>query len=43
MKKPTDWGENICRWCEWQGLTFKSMPTAHTVQQQQKAKNATEK
>ena len=36
-------GENICKWCEWQGLNFKSMSTAHTVQQQQKAKTATEK
>ena len=36
-------GKNICKWCEWQGLNFKSMSTAHTVQQQQKAKTATEK
>ena len=27
-------GENICKWCDWQGLNFQNIQTAHTTQQQ---------
>ena len=27
-------GENICKWCDWQGVNFQNIPTAHTTQQQ---------
>ena len=29
-------GENICKWCDQQGLNFWNIQTAHTTQQQQK-------
>ena len=29
-------GENICKWCNWQGLNFQNIQTAHTTQQQKK-------
>ena len=25
-------GENICKWCDWQGLNFQNTQTAHTTQ-----------
>ena len=28
--------ENICKWCDWLGLNFQNIPTAHTTQQQRK-------
>ena len=28
-------GENICEWCNQQGLTLKDIQTAHVAQQQQ--------
>ena len=35
-------GENICKWCNQQGLNFQNIQTAHTTQQQ-KTKNPIEK
>ena len=32
-------GEIICKWCDWQGLNFQNIQTAHTTQQQQKTNN----
>ena len=29
-------GENTCKWCDWQGLNFQNIQTAHTTQQQGK-------
>ena len=29
-------GGNICKWCDWQGLNFQNIQTAHTPQQQTK-------
>ena len=29
-------GENICKWCNWQGLNFQNVRIAHTSQQQNK-------
>ena len=29
-------GENICKWCNWQGLNFQNTQTAYTTQQHQK-------
>ena len=29
-------GENICKQCDWQGLNFQNIQTAHTTQQQHK-------
>ena len=29
-------GENIHKWCNWQGLNFQNTQTAHTTQQHQK-------
>ena len=26
--------ENICKWCDWQGIEFQNMQTAHRTQQQ---------
>ena len=26
--------ENICKWCDWQGLNFQNIQTAYTTQQQ---------
>ena len=26
--------ENICKWCDWQGLNFQNIQTAHTTQYQ---------
>ena len=28
-------GENICKWCDWQGLNLKNIQTAHTAQKQE--------
>ena len=28
-------GENICKWCKQQGLTFQNVQTAHATQKQQ--------
>ena len=25
-------GKNICKWCDWQGLSFQNIQTAHTAQ-----------
>ena len=25
-------GEIICKWCDWQGLNFQNIQTAHTIQ-----------
>ena len=36
-------GENICKQCDWQGLNFQNIQTAHTIQQQQKTNNPIEK
>ena len=36
-------GENICRWCNQQGLNFQNTQTAHTTQQQQKNKWSNQK
>ena len=27
-------GENICKWCNWQGLNLQNIQTTHTTQQQ---------
>ena len=27
-------GENICKWCDWQGLNFQNTQTSPTTQQQ---------
>ena len=27
-------GEDICKWCEWQGINFQNILTAHTAQYQ---------
>ena len=27
-------GENICKWCDWQGLNLQNIQTTHTTQQQ---------
>ena len=36
-EKTTLWmGENICKWCEWQGLDFQNIQIAHTTQKQNK-------
>ena len=29
-------GENICKWCDQQGLNFQNIQTAHTAQYQNK-------
>ena len=29
-------GEDICKWCNQQGLTFQNIQTAHTTQQQKR-------
>ena len=29
-------GKNICKRCDWQGLNFQNIQTAHTTQQQKK-------
>ena len=29
-------GENICKWCDWQGLNFQDIQKDHTTWQQQK-------
>ena len=29
-------GENICKWCDWQGRNFQNIQTAHTTQKQTK-------
>ena len=36
--------ENICKWCDWQGLNFQNIQTAHTVQYKKKiqSKNGAE-
>ena len=34
-------GENICKWCDKQGLNFQNIQTAHTGQYQKKKKNLT--
>ena len=34
--------ENTCKWCNWQGLHFENIQTAHTTQQQ-KANHPIEK
>ena len=31
-------GENICKWCDWQGLNFQNIQIAHTTQKQQQKK-----
>ena len=30
-------GENICKQCDWQGLNFQNVQTAHTTEQQKNA------
>ena len=35
-------GENICKWCDWQGFNFQTIQIAHTAQQQ-KTNNPIEK
>ena len=25
-------GENICKWCDWQGINFQNMQIVHTAQ-----------
>ena len=44
-KKKTTYrmGENICQWCDRQGLNLQNIQTAHTTQQQQKTNNPMEK
>ena len=32
-------GENICKWCDQQGLNFQNIQTAHTAQYQNKQSN----
>ena len=32
-------GENICKWCSWQGLNLQNIQAAHTTQQQQNNPN----
>ena len=27
-------GENVCKWCTWQGINFQNRQTAHTAQNQ---------
>ena len=27
-------GENVCKWCIWQGVNFQNIQTAHTAQYQ---------
>ena len=29
-------GKNICKWCDWHGLSFQNIETAHTAQYQRK-------
>ena len=29
-------GENVCKWCDQQGLNFQNIQTVHTAQYQQK-------
>ena len=29
-------GENICKWCHWQGIKFQNIKTAHAAQNQKK-------
>ena len=36
-------GENICKACDWQGINFQNIQTAHTTQQQQKTNNPIKK
>ena len=39
MKKKTyKLGENISKWCDWQGPNFQNIQTAYTIQQQKKNK-----
>ena len=35
--------ENICKWCNRQGLNFHHIQTAHTTQQQQQQQNSIQK
>ena len=28
-------GENICKWCDWQGLNFQNIQRVHTTQKQE--------
>ena len=36
-------GENICKWCNWQGLNFQNIQTAHIAQYQKKPNNPIKK
>ena len=31
--------ENICKWCDWQGLNFQNIQTIHITQWQQQQQN----
>ena len=32
-------GENTCKWCDWQGLNFQNIQTAHPTQKQKQKTN----
>ena len=32
--KKGKWGENICKWIDWQGINLQNMQTAHAAQYQ---------
>ena len=31
-------GEDICKWCDWQGINFQNIQTAHTAKYQKNKK-----
>ena len=37
-RQPRGWEKNICKLCDWQGLNFQNIQTAHTTQQQKSKK-----
>ena len=42
-KKTEGLGENIHKWCDWQGLDFQNIQTAHTTQYPKKLKQPNQK
>ena len=36
-------GENICKWCNWQGVNIQKIQTAHTTHYQKKPNNPIKK
>ena len=36
-------GENTCKWCDWQGINFQNIQTAHTTQYQKQRNQPNQK